>query len=214
MKATKAELEHRITIVLDLIARRFTRKRIISHIKEEHKDWNVKPGMIDIYCAKAREIMYEKMDRQRDEILAEAINDLERLYTEAIKNDDLAEARRIIIDKTKLYEVYKGTSDKLKPVMNEVKPITDKVQTIMEKIQTEADTFTAEITYNPQSELHKKTMKLNQPTLIPDETTIPTQSEADTIPPIDEQPVNNNDSCVDNSDKREHSTIQSSKDLW
>jgi len=160
MKATKAELEYRITIVLGLIAQRYTRKQIIHFIQTEHEDWNISDGMIDIYCSKARDIMYDKMDRERDAILAEAINDLENLYKQAIKEKKLSEARKITIEKTKLYDLYKGINSKtINPKPKENTKVTERVTLMMEKIEQGKEEHTQTITYQPQSEFHKKTMK-------------------------------------------------------
>ena len=180
MKSTKIEVEMRVTIILEMLSRRMTRRKILLHIHENFKDWHVGPKTIDYYISKAHQVMMRRIDKDRDLILAEHMNDLNEIYKQSLDDGKLQIALAVKKEVAKMYNLEPQIEGRQK--MKMIKEEGDDKHEIPSEIQQAIDTVVeakkrhrgADM-YDLKSELHKNAFEQrdkhrDQDTVIPDTT--------------------------------------------
>jgi len=93
-KPSKAELQRRIAIVTDLLARKFKRSEIYEYIRNE-TDWNITHNTMYMYINRAKGEISKAIQRNAMENLAESMMDMRHLYRKALEAEDLKTALAI-----------------------------------------------------------------------------------------------------------------------
>lgn len=82
-KSTKIENERRVAIILDLLARGQTRRKILKYV-EDKTDWSVKPRQVDEYIKKAHEETRAAFEQSRDNLVASQVAKYDFIYAKLI----------------------------------------------------------------------------------------------------------------------------------
>lgn len=98
-KATKAEIEHRIDEVYDLLINRVTYRAIIGYGASK---WGVKERQMSVYIRRARERLTAYTKESQEERLATAIASYNSLYARQVAEKDLGGARQTLDSLTRL----------------------------------------------------------------------------------------------------------------
>jgi hypothetical protein len=98
-RSSKAELEHRIDEVYDLLLSRVTQRAIVGYAA---KKWGVSARQTRTYMARARRRMAELAAESQAEKLAKAIADYDMLFAKQLATGRLAEARQTLDSIVKL----------------------------------------------------------------------------------------------------------------
>ena len=90
-KSTKAEIEHRVDEVYDLLINRITYQAILGYGASK---WGVKERQMNVYIARARERLKELNKESEEERLATAIASYNSLYARQVAEKDYKGARQ------------------------------------------------------------------------------------------------------------------------
>lgn len=83
-RAGKAELARRITIVSDLIAKKFRRSEIVEYCLNE-LEWPVSSQMVYSYIKRAKDQIVKMLEKSVEQNMAESVMDLKHLYRKALE---------------------------------------------------------------------------------------------------------------------------------
>ena len=83
-KATKAQVIRRVDIVYRLLLTGLDRQQILDHIASEHADWGVRTRAIDTYMARAKRLIIEAGDHDREMEFGRALARLHDLFTRCL----------------------------------------------------------------------------------------------------------------------------------
>lgn len=110
-KATHAELQRRVAVVQELIARKLRESEIIEHVRENyHEEWRVTNNTVKNYIRLAKEDIVKQIKRNSAAIFAEGVMDLNYLYRKAIDEGDIRTALAIRKEKNTVLNVYSMTA--------------------------------------------------------------------------------------------------------
>lgn len=84
-KATKAEVEMRVSQVLRMLANGVQRPAIIEYAR---KEWGLSRGATDLYIRKAKDEIIETMREERHEFLARKLYQLEDILMKSAKREN------------------------------------------------------------------------------------------------------------------------------
>ena len=90
-KSSKAEIEHRVDEVYDLLINRITYQAILGYGAQK---WGVKERQMNVYIARARERLKELNKESEEERLATAIASYNSLYARQVAEKDYKGARQ------------------------------------------------------------------------------------------------------------------------
>ena len=90
-KATKAEIEHRVDEVYELLLQRSTHQAILDY---GARRWGVKERQMSVYIARARERLRSNTQKSQEERLGTAIASYERLIQLQFERRDYSGARQ------------------------------------------------------------------------------------------------------------------------
>lgn len=91
IKPSQAELQRRVAIVSDLLARKYKRSEIYEYIRNE-TEWNVTHSTMYTYINKAKAEIAKAVQRNAWQNLAESITDMRYLYRQALESGDIRTA--------------------------------------------------------------------------------------------------------------------------
>lgn len=109
-KTSKAELNRRVAIVQEMIAKKMRESEIIEHILQSQSDWKVKPQTVRVYIKRAKEDLVRQLRRHSAAMIAESLMDLNYLYKKALDDDDLKTALAVRKEKNNLLALYGMTA--------------------------------------------------------------------------------------------------------
>lgn len=109
-KATKAEVEERVTAVFTLTVRGATRDEILRHAA---KEWGLAPRTVDDYIARATDRLKALAVVVREEELGRARAQLHDLYGKSMKVQDYKGALQVRKDLSELLGLYAPRTTKL-----------------------------------------------------------------------------------------------------
>jgi len=92
-KATRAEIDHRIDEVYDLLINRVTYRAIIGYGASK---WGVRERQMNVYIRRARERMRAFMAESEEERLSTAVASYNSLYSRQIAEKDYSGARQTL----------------------------------------------------------------------------------------------------------------------
>lgn len=93
-KSTIAEVDDRITEVMELV---FAKKDRIEIVQYCAKKWNIGDRQADNYIRRARQIIQDEyVDKYREAIVYKSVKRMEDLYKQNYGNEDFAECLRVI----------------------------------------------------------------------------------------------------------------------
>ena len=98
-KASKAEIEHRVDKVYDLLISRVTYRAIIGYGAEK---WGVKERQMNVYIARANERIKEANKESQEVRLAKAVASYDSLYARQVAAQDFRGARQTLESLTRL----------------------------------------------------------------------------------------------------------------
>ena len=90
-KSTKAEIEHRVDEVYDLLINRITYQAILGYGASK---WGVKERQMNVYIARARERLRELNRESEEERLASAMASYNSLFARQVAEKDYKGARQ------------------------------------------------------------------------------------------------------------------------
>ncbi len=90
-KVTKAELEHRVSLIYEMLLNGQRRREVLRAANEQH-GWGVSPRQVDSYIAKARKLFERDAQVHREAELGKAIARLDSLYAKTQAKQDLRTA--------------------------------------------------------------------------------------------------------------------------
>ncbi len=93
-KATNAEMERRITLIISLVIRGMKRREIIKYCMEK-TDWKVSEHAIDKYLKRAAMVLKKIAEKDRQEEFGIAITRLVGLWNAAVNEGDIKTALAI-----------------------------------------------------------------------------------------------------------------------
>lgn len=131
-RSTSAELQDRIDVVIELLARKFKRAQIIEFCGTNFSTWEVGPKTIDSYIKRAHAQLLEQMITTRTELRSEAVNDLRYLYKKALEADDTRAALAVRRELTDMLAL-KG------PVINDEEPALGEAEAVGEVLPGDVD---------------------------------------------------------------------------
>lgn len=98
-KATKAQVIRRVDTIYRLLLTGLDRQQILDHVAKEHDDWGVKTRAIDSYMARAKRLIIEAGDHDREmefgRVKAQLFDLLRRCVEEGTHRDELAVLKEI-----------------------------------------------------------------------------------------------------------------------
>jgi hypothetical protein len=99
-KSTSAEIDDRLTVVMNLIAEEKTRSEILQYCS---KKWNISDRQVDEYVSRARKIRNDEyIEKYRESIVYKSVKRLEDLYQKNYENEDYTECRNIVLKQNEL----------------------------------------------------------------------------------------------------------------
>jgi len=99
-KSTRAEVARRIDAVYELVLQGVTRRGIAAYAAQH--GWGVSPRQLDTYTARARKLLSQQAERDRDEELGTACAQLDLLFRKALAAEDRPEARLVLAQRIEL----------------------------------------------------------------------------------------------------------------
>lgn len=102
-RATQAEVENRVAVVVEMILQGYPRHKILSY---GLKEWKIRAKGTDTYISKAKKIIKEIANQDSEMEFEKAKARLNDLYSKAFKNKDYRECRNIQAELNKLTGVY------------------------------------------------------------------------------------------------------------
>ena len=96
-KATKAEIERRVTTLFKLMLKGYGRADMLQYVSENDAKnpetaWNISERQLENYIARANERFKEYSESQRSGMLDKAVMRLEYVYMQCIKVQDYSKA--------------------------------------------------------------------------------------------------------------------------
>jgi hypothetical protein len=110
-KATKAEIEHRVDEVYDLLITRVTYRAILGYGASK---WGVKERQMNVYIARARDRIKAYTTESGEERLAAAIASYNSLYARQMADKDYSGARQTLDSLNRLQGLFgrdKGSAE-------------------------------------------------------------------------------------------------------
>jgi hypothetical protein len=89
-KATKAEVEHRIDEVYDLLINRITYRAVIGYGANK---WGVKERQMNVYISRALERMKAANKESEEDLLAKTVASYQSIYARQVADKDYGGAR-------------------------------------------------------------------------------------------------------------------------
>ena len=102
-KATKAEIEHRVDEVYDLLITRITYRAILGYGAQK---WGVKERQMNVYIARARERIKAYTAESGEERLAAAIASYNSLYARQMADKEYSGARQTLDSLNRLQGLF------------------------------------------------------------------------------------------------------------
>ena len=128
-QSTKAETSRRVGIILELIVAGYTRRQIIKIISESDKfAWNVGHRQIDAYIGAAYKEIQNRLEKDKDKIVASQIARYETLYNKLFA---LKDYRAAITPLDRISELYKLKNITILHEGNPEKPIEIQTRVIL-----------------------------------------------------------------------------------
>ena len=132
-KSTKAELQRRVAIVLELLSRKMKRSEIIEYCLDESLGWDVTPATIGKYINRAKGEITKSVKKSALQNLSESVMDLKELYRKCYQREDYKTALAVRKELNAVLEVSRGSvidtgteqeelSDELEAMIKDVTP--------------------------------------------------------------------------------------------
>lgn len=102
-KSTKAEVQKRIRIVLEMLLQSTPRVDIVQYAAI---NWGITEWGTDKYIAQANKIMMVQAKQERDEVYAANLAQRRYIKNKAIKAEDYRLAHEVLKDEAKLLDLY------------------------------------------------------------------------------------------------------------
>lgn len=106
-KPSKAELQRRIAIIMDLLARKYKRSEIYDYIINE-SDWGVTYATMRMYINRAKGEVAKAIQRTAYQNLGESMLDLRYLYRQALEAGDIKTALAVRKEMNSVLQVGSG----------------------------------------------------------------------------------------------------------
>ena len=88
-KGTSAQIEERVNKVFQLQVRGHLRQEILQYASE---NWGVSARTADHYIQKSKQLSRENWDIERQDLLANLLDKYQRVYRQAVENNQLSTA--------------------------------------------------------------------------------------------------------------------------
>ena len=99
-KSTAAEVCQRIDAVYDLLLQGVSRRGMQQYATQHA--WGVSPRQLDTYARRAKALLARAAERERAVELGKTLEQLDLLFMKALAENDRAEARAVLKDRTEL----------------------------------------------------------------------------------------------------------------
>lgn len=130
-KPSKAEIQRRVALISELLAKKYKRSEIYEYIRNE-TDWNVTHGTMYRYINQAKGQIAQAISRNAWQNLAESMMDLRHLYRQALESGDLKTALAVRKEMNSVMQVS---------LENSMNDVTERAG-----IDDELDTMIADVT--------------------------------------------------------------------
>jgi hypothetical protein len=136
-RGTRASVARRVDIVYKLILDGLDRREILSEVAKHHKSWKCAPSSVDRYIAKAKQLLSESGERDRDLEWSRTLMRLHDLYRTCRQRNDERTALAVVKEISELC----GLKAPLEINLNDAR--RQLVDLMVEEVMREAENATA-----------------------------------------------------------------------
>lgn len=109
VKSSKAELQRRLSIIMELLSKKLRRSEIIEYCME-NEDWDITPQTIGLYINRAKGEITKSVRKSAMQNLAESVMDLKELYRAALKKEEYGTCLRVRKELNSVLEVSRSST--------------------------------------------------------------------------------------------------------